>query len=220
MRRTLVVSALLIAAGGLQPAAQTTPKLVVLLVVDQMRGDYLTRFERHWTGGFRTLLREGMVFDNANYPYLLTVTCAGHATIGTGALPRTHGMIANAWWHRDERRSPECTADPDVKAVTYGAPVATGSSPKRLLVPTLADELRGQKPGARVVAVSLKSRGAITLAGHAADAIAWFDDAAGTFTTSAVYSMAPVPAVKQFIDANPHDRDYGKPWTRRGPPES
>ena len=220
MRRTLVALAVLLAVCGPEPAAQTTPKLVVMLVVDQMRADYLTRFDHHWNAGFRTLLRDGMVFDNANYPYLLTVTCAGHATIGTGSLPRTHGMISNGWWHRDERRTPECTADPDVKAVTYGAPVTTGSSPKRLLVPTLADELRGQKPGARVVSLSLKSRGAITLAGRAADAIVWFDDPAGTFATSTAYSQVPVPEVKRFIDANPHARDFGRTWTLVGPPES
>ena len=220
MRRLVAVTGMWAAMAGLEPAAQAPPQLLVMVVVDQMRADYLTRFDRHWTAGFRTLLRDGMVFDNANYPYLLTVTCAGHATIGTGALPRTHGMISNGWWHRDERRTPECTTDTDVAAVTYGAPVTTGSSPKRLLVPTIADELRAQKPGARVVAVSLKSRGAITLAGRAADAIVWFDDAAGTFTTSAAYSAAPVPAVTQFIDANPHARDYGKIWTLLGPPAS
>ena len=81
--------------------AQGTPRLVVMLVVDQMRADYLQTFDRHWHGGFRTLLTEGLVFDNARYPYLNTLTCAGHSTIGTGALPHTHGMVANAWWDRE-----------------------------------------------------------------------------------------------------------------------
>src|SRR5436190_1824756 len=112
MRRFLVLLALAAAAGALRPTAQTSsPKLVVMLVVDQMRADYLTRFDRHWRAGFRTLLDEGAVFDNANYPYLTTVTCAGHSTIGTGAFPRTHGMIANNWWRRDTNTGPECTAD-------------------------------------------------------------------------------------------------------------
>lgn len=212
MRRLLLVTSLLLATVAL-PSAQTTPKLVVMIVVDQLRADYLKRFERHWQGGFKTLLAEGAVFENAHYTHFYTVTCAGHATIGTGTHPRTHGMIQNGWWHRDTRTSPECTADTKVPAVTYGANVTTGSSPARLLAPTLADELRAQRPGARVVAVSLKSRGAITLAGQQADAIAWFDDAAATFTTSKAYSDAPVAAVKQYLDANPHQRDYGKLWT-------
>jgi predicted AlkP superfamily pyrophosphatase or phosphodiesterase len=213
MRRPLVVTALLLGLFPLVAPAQSAPKLVVVLVVDQMRGDYLTRFAGHWRAGFKTLLTEGAVFENANYAHLHTFTCAGHATIGTGAFPRTHGMISNAWWNRETRTSPECTADAKVPPVTYGANVTTGSSPERLLVPTLADELRAQKPGARVVAVSLKSRGAITLAGRAADAIVWFDDAAATFTTSRAYSEAPVPEVKRFIDANPVEKQFGQSWT-------
>src|SRR5215213_10226 len=181
MRPSVVVIASLLAVGAIRASAQTPPKLVVIVVVDQMRADYLTRYDRHWRSGFRTLLREGAVFENAHYPYFSTVTCAGHATIGTGTFPHTHGMLTNGWWRRDERRAPECTADPDVQAVSYGAPVQVGSSPKQLLVPTLADEMRAQKPRARVVALSLKSRAAITLAGHAADAVVWFEDAAATF---------------------------------------
>jgi arylsulfatase A-like enzyme len=220
MRRALIaITSLLVVYQAAVPA-QTSPKLVVILVVDQLRADYLTTFGRHWQGGFRTLLTEGAVFENANYAHLLTVTCAGHATIGTGTFPRTHGMISNAWWNRETRTSPECTADTKVPAVTYGANVATGSSPERLLVPTLADELRAQKPGARVVAVSLKSRGAITLAGRAADAIVWFDDPAAAFTTSRAYSHGPVAEAKRFIDANPVEKEYGRSWTLLGPPAS
>src|SRR5688500_2950226 len=220
MRRPVVVMTLLLGLFQIGAPAQSAPKLVVIIVVDQMRADYLTRFAGHWRAGFRTLLTEGAVFENANYAHLLTVTCAGHATIGTGTYPRTHGMLSNAWWHRDTRTSPECTADAKVPAVTYGANVTTGSSPERLLAPTLADELRAQKPGARVVAVSLKSRGAITLAGRAADAIVWFDDAAATFTTSRTYTQAPLAEVKRLIDANPLETQYGQSWTLLGPPGS
>jgi hypothetical protein len=197
-------------------AAQTPPKLIVVLVVDQMRADYLDVFKAHWKSGFRTLLNDGLVFERGRYPYLHTVTCAGHSTIGTGSFPRTHGMILNAWWHRDERQSPECTADTGTPAVSYGRTVATGSSAKRLLAPTLADELRAQKPGARVVAISLKSRGAIPLAGKAADAVVWFDDTAGSFTTSRAYANAPVPAVKAFIDKQPFEKDLGRVWSLSG----
>lgn len=220
MRRHVLVIASLLGLVHVVVPAQTTPKLVVILVVDQMRADYLKTFARHWQAGFRTLLTEGAVFDNANYAHFLTVTCAGHSTISTGTFPRTHGMISNGWWQRDTRTSPECTADAKVPAVSYGANVTTGSSPARLLAPTIADELRAQKPGARVVAISLKSRGAITLAGQAADAIVWFEDAAATFATSKAYAEAPVPAVKRYLDANPYQRDFGKAWTLLAAPDT
>jgi predicted AlkP superfamily pyrophosphatase or phosphodiesterase len=217
MRRFLLVLALVVAAAAPEPHAQSTPTLVVILAIDQMRADYLDVFKRHWQGGFRTLLGEGLVFDNAHYPYLNTITCAGHSTISTGALPRTHGMILNAWWQRDERLSRACTDDAKATDITYGKPVKAGNSGSRLLVLTLADELRAQKPGARVVALSLKARSAIGLAGHGGDAVVWFDDPVGTFATSTAFTSGPVPAVKEFIDRNPYEKDLGKVWNLLGP---
>src|SRR5438034_1381182 len=83
-------------AAGQQPVPPSSfPRLVVLLVVDQMRADYIERFKRDWTGGFRRLLNEGAWFSHTEYPYLFTVTCAGHATIASGSFPHTHGVIAN-----------------------------------------------------------------------------------------------------------------------------
>ena len=217
MRRALLLLAVFIAAFA-QPHAQTPPKLIVVLVVDQMRADYLQRFDRHWRSGFRTLLDKGIVFENARYPYLGTVTCAGHSTIGTGALPHTHGMISNGWWSRDEHRLVGCTADPASPDISYGRAARLGNSGVNLLVPTLADELRTQKQGARVVAVSLKARSAIGLAGHAGDAVVWFDDASGSWATSRAYAAAPVPAVKEFIDKNPYEQDLNREWVLTGPP--
>ena len=221
MRRVILLLAVFIAVFALmavgKPRAQTTPKLLAVLVVDQMRADYLKRFDRHWRGGFRTLLDKGLVYENARYPYLGTVTCAGHSTIGTGALPHTHGMISNGWWLRDERRLVGCTADPSTPDITYGRPVRLGNSAGYLLVPTLADELRTQKPGARVVAVSLKARSAIGLAGHSGDAVVWFDDPSGSWATSRAYASAPVPAVKDFIDKNPYEQDVNRDWMLTGP---
>jgi len=200
--------------------AQGSPRLVVMLVVDQMRADYLQTFDRHWHGGFRTLLNEGLVFDNARYPYLNTLTCAGHSTIGTGALPHTHGMVANTWWDRGSRRLIGCTNDPDATDISYGRQAPIGNSGKPILVPTLADELRAQKPGARVVSLSLKARSAIGLAGHGGDAVVWFDDESGSFATSRAYASAPVPAVKDFIDAHPYEQENGSSWTLSAPADS
>jgi hypothetical protein len=201
MYRVLIVLTVVVIALS-RSHAQSAPKLLVIIVVDQMRADYLQRFERHWRGGFRTLLENGLVFDNAHYPYLSTVTCAGHSTIGTGTLPHTHGMVSNGWWDRETHRVVGCTADGASSDISYGRPVRFGNSAVHLLVPTLADELRAQKPGSRVVAVSLKARSAIGLAGHAGDAVVWFDDPSGSWATSQAYAPAPVPAVKAFIEKN------------------
>lgn len=219
MRRTACLIALLLALviAVSEPSAQSSPRLVVILVVDQLRADYLQTFNRHWQGGFRLLLDEGLSFDNARYPYLGTVTCAGHSTIGTGTQPRTHGMVSNTWWDRESRRMILCTADADSPDITYGRPVSSGNSAKWLLVPTLADELRAQKPASRVVALSLKAYSAIGLAGHGADATVWFDDQVGSFATSRAYASGPVPQVKAFIDAHPFERDYGSVWTLSAP---
>jgi predicted AlkP superfamily pyrophosphatase or phosphodiesterase len=200
--------------------AQDAARLVVMLVVDQMRADYLQTFERHWRGGFRTLLNEGLVFENARYPYLNTLTCSGHSTIGTGALPRTHGMVANTWWDPAARRLVGCTNDSDAPDITYGRPSRLGNSAKAMLVPTLADELRAQKPGARAVALSLKARSAIGLVGHGGDAVVWFDDESGSWATSRAFSPVPVASVKAFVDANPYEQDNGSTWTLSSPAES
>jgi predicted AlkP superfamily pyrophosphatase or phosphodiesterase len=224
MRRVIVLLAVFIAVFALiaieQPRAQTQPKLLVVLVVDQMRADYLQRFDRHWRSGFRTLLDKGLVYDNARYPYLGTVTCAGHSTIGTGALPHTHGMISNGWWSRDEHRLVGCTADAASPDISYGRPIRLGNSAAHLLVPTLADELRVHKPGARVATMSLKARSAIGLAGHGGDAVVWFDDPSGSWATSRAYAPAPVPAVKEFLDKNPIEKDLGREWTLTAPAAS
>lgn len=196
------------------------PRLLVIVVVDQLRADYLQLFNRHWHNGFRTLLDQGMVFENARYPYLVTVTCAGHATIGTGMLPPRHGLINNTWWQRKERALTGCSADPATADITYGRPVRLGNSATHLLTPTLADQLRTQKPGARVVSVSMKARSAIMLAGRAADAIVWFDDPSGSWATSKAFAPGPLDAVKDFVEKNPYEKDMGRVWTLSGAPDS
>lgn len=101
MRRIVALVVLSIAPTLVRSAnVETRPKLVVLLVVDQMRADYIDRFKGEWRGGFHRLLTDGAWFRQAAYPYLETVTCSGHATIATGAFPRTHGVMQNAWWGR------------------------------------------------------------------------------------------------------------------------
>lgn len=193
-------------------AVAARPKLVVLLVVDQMRGDYVDKFRGQWKGGLKRLVEEGAWFRNAAYPYAATETCVGHSTISTGALPATHGMVANAWWDRESQKLVTCTADPNVNNIGYaGASVKGGDSAWRMLVPAFAEELKFQgSAGTRVVTFSLKARAAITMAGHKANAVTWFDPAAGAWETSSAYGAAPF--VEEYAKAHPAREDYGKTW--------
>src|SRR6266481_7764795 len=192
------------------PAQNARPKLVVLLVVDQMRGDYVDKFRGQWTGGLKRLLDEGAWFREAAYPYATTETCVGHATISTGAFPATHGIVANAWWDRDSQSMVTCTADPNVKNLAYAdGTAAGGDSAWRVRVPAFADELRFQSGGAtRVVTFSLKARAAITMAGHKADAVTWFDH--GSWVSSNAYGS--MPFIEDFLKTHAMKSDYKKNW--------
>jgi predicted AlkP superfamily pyrophosphatase or phosphodiesterase len=194
------------------------PKLIVVMTVDQFRADYVDRFQHQWTRGLRRLVDRGAWFRQAAYTYLSTVTCAGHATIGTGSVPSTHGMILNAWWDRDTGRELPCAEDPSAPLVSYGAPLKGGQSARRLISSTLADELRMQLADTRVAAFSIKPRSAIMLTGRRGDAVTWFEGT--TWATSSAYADQPVPAVQQFLAANPVERDLGKSWTRSLPERS
>jgi predicted AlkP superfamily pyrophosphatase or phosphodiesterase len=188
------------------------PKLVVLIVVDQMRGDYVDKFQGEWTGGLKRLLTQGAWFRAAAYPYAATETCVGHATISTGSFPADHGMVANAWWDRDQEKMTTCTADPNVKNTAYAAgSTKGGDSAWRMRIPSFAEELKFQAGGAtRVVSFSAKARAAITMAGHKADAVMWLDPS-GALVTSPAFGTAPF--IEQFAEQNPITKDYGKTWS-------
>lgn len=196
--------------------AATRPKLVVLLVVDQMRGDYLEWYGANFTAGLQRLTREGAWFTRGAYPYLATVTCPGHSTIGTGTFPYHHGMILNNWYDRTSGKTPYCTDDPDAKEISYNnlSPVQ-GDSAKLLMRPALGEQI--MKRGGRSVALSFKPRSAISLTGHTATAALWFDDRGG-WTTSSAFSPGPVPFLQKFIDGNPITNDLNKVWEKSLPP--
>jgi len=197
------------------------PQLLVLLVVDQMRGDYIDKFQHQWSHGLRRLVTEGAWFRLAEYPYFNTVTCAGHASIGTGSVPAIHGMILNGWWERNTKKQVACTDDDTARTISYGKPIATeGESAVRLRTTTLADELRAQLDTApHITAFSLKARSAVTLGGQRPDAVAWFDDD-GAWVTSTAFSKGPVPEVADFIAHNPVEKDFGKVWDRALPKDA
>jgi len=190
----------------------TRPKLVVLLVVDQMRGDYVDKFRGQWSGGLKRLLTEGAWFRAAAYPYAATETCPGHSTISTGAVPANHGMVANAWWDREQQKMVTCTSDPNAKNAAYaGGSTKGGDSAWRMQLPSFAEELKFQTGGAtRVVTLSVKARSAIAMAGHKGDAVTWIDPP-GTLVTSSVYGT--MPFVEEFAKKNPVSQDYGKTWS-------
>ena len=190
----------------------TRPKLVVLLVADQMRGDYVDKFRGQWSGGLKRLLTEGAWFRAAAFPYAATETCPGHSTISTGSFPASHGMVANAWWDREQQKMVTCTSDPNAKNMAYaGGSTKGGDSAWRMQVPAYAEELKFQTGGAsRVVTFSMKARSAITMAGHKGDAVAWFDTSGALVTSSVFGSM---PFVEEFAKKNPVAQDFGKTWS-------
>ena len=202
-----------------QAIPQPLPKLAVLIVVDQMRADYVNRFNGEWTGGLKRMVTQGAWYQRAAYPYLTTVTCAGHATISTGSFPHTHGVFQNAWWDREARKQMLCTEDPKAKDVGYGVTVNATDSPYRLQVPTFTDQMRSSRQ-AHVASVSLKARSAIMLGGHGGDAVTWLTDTLDGWETSNVYAEQGVPEVRAFLDANPISADFGKTWQRSLPAAS
>jgi len=220
VRRLVVAAALATNLAALpQPPAAAPPKLAVILVVDQMRADYIDRFQDEWTGGLKRMVTQGAWFQQTAYPYLTTVTCAGHATIATGSFPHTHGIFQNGWWDRETRRQVLCTEDPRATDFSYAGPVSGGNSAYRLQVPTFTDQMRSHRQS-HVAAIALKDRSAVMLGGHGADAVVWLSNAMTGWMTSRVYGDPPIPAVKAFLDANPMDDDFGKTWTRRLPAAS
>jgi predicted AlkP superfamily pyrophosphatase or phosphodiesterase len=196
-----------------KPAAPKRPKLVVMIVVDQLRADYVDRFQGQWSGGLKRLLQDGAWFRNSAYPYASTETCVGHATVSTGALPMNHGMVTNAWWDRESHAMVTCTADPNAKNMAYGGGTAKGGdSAWRMLVPSFAEELKFQAgSGTRIVTFSLKARASITMAGHKADAVTWLDSSTASWTTSSAYQTQPF--IEEFVKAHPISQDYGKTWS-------
>jgi len=207
-------------APAVAAASRKTPALVVLLVVDQFRADYISQYGGQWTRGLRRLIDSGAYFRQAAYPYSATETCPGHATVATGALPRSHGIVANGWYDRATQRPVVCTTDLAKPVAIAGGDVYESHGPAFLRLPTLADELRNQSAtGAHVVSLSLKARASIAMAGHGGDAVAWLEDA-GSWATSTTYGKTAPAALDGFVRAHSIDRDYERSWNLLRPAAS
>jgi hypothetical protein len=224
-RILVVVLATLGAVPAFAAEPQPRPRLVVLVYFDQFRGDYLARWSKEFgAGGFKRLMADGAWFQNCHYPYAYTVTAAGHASVATGCPPADHGVVGNDWYDRSTAKSVNCVgsdshgqvptlpakgADDGEKRASRG-----GVSSERLLKPTIADALKLSAGGkGKVVALSLKNRGAALPGGRTPDACYWMDSA-GQFVTSTFYRKELHPWVLEFNAGQPAERWRGKAWDR------
>ena len=189
------------------------PKLVVGIVVDQMRWDYLYRYyDKYEAGGFKRLLNDGFSCENTMINYIPSVTAIGHTTIFTGSVPSIHGIAGNDWFNPKTGKSNYCTDDSTVQ--TIGAEGKAGKmSPRNLLATTITDELRlATNFQSKVVGVSLKDRASILPAGHNPTAAFWIDDASGKFVTSSYYMQALPAWVNDFNNSKPVDKLLANGW--------
>ncbi|MCO5725190.1 alkaline phosphatase PafA [Robiginitalea marina] len=200
-------------ALGNSPGFQDPPRLVVGLVVDQMRFDYLSRFWNHYgEGGFRRLVGEGFLCRDHHFNYAPTSTGPGHASVYTGTTPSVHGIIGNDWYDRETGKEVYCAGDPDRQAV--GTTSEAGKmSPHRMLVTTITDQLRlHHQLRSKVVAVALKDRGATLPGGHLANAAYWFEGGeAGRWISSSFY-MENLPGWVEAFNASGAAARYKTVW--------
>ncbi len=211
-----------ISGGGTVQGQTEPPKLVVVISVDQMRADYLTRFASFFKGGLARLAGEGegggAVYTEAHQDHFFTSTSAGHATISTGVYPSRSGIVANSWWARKERRNVYAVADP--KAPIVGRTGLSGRSPANMTRDAVGDWLKRHSPGSKVYAVALKDRSAITMGGRRPDGVYWYDAETGRFVTSTYYRDSVPGWVRAFNDSALVDSYFTKKWTRLLPEEA
>ncbi|WKN33076.1 alkaline phosphatase family protein [Porifericola rhodea] len=184
------------------------PKLVVGIVVDQMRQEYLLRFyDQFGEGGFKRLMNRGFMARNGHYNYIPTYTGPGHASVYTGTTPATHGVIANDWYSRELKRTVYCAEDTSVSAVG-GSEKAGKISPKNMLSTTITDQLKMSTQGrSKVIGISIKDRGSALPAGHMADAAYWYDGSTGEMMTSTYY-METLPEWVQDFNRQQLPKEY------------
>jgi predicted AlkP superfamily pyrophosphatase or phosphodiesterase len=194
-------------------AYNARPKLVVVIVIDQFRGDYLERYrDQFGEGGFRVFLDRGAYFTDCNYDYANTRTAPGHATLFTGSYTSGHSIVANEWWDPAKKKRVTSVEDDKTKLVGAGK-TGPGASPHNLTNDTLGDELKLATGGkARVFAISLKDRGAVFPAGFSGDAAYWIDPKSGDWITSTYYRPDLPEWVRNFNGSHHAQKFWNREW--------
>jgi predicted AlkP superfamily pyrophosphatase or phosphodiesterase len=199
--------------GKKQSEKLARPKLVVGIVVDQMRYDYLYRYyDKYKEGGLKRLMNEGFNCRNNHYPYALTVTAAGHSAVYTGSLPAINGIIGNEWYDKATASKVYCTEDKSVATVGSINVTVGKMSPRNLLTSTVTDQLRiATNFRSKTIGVAIKDRGSILPAGHSATGAYWFDSRTGNFVTSTYYMQDLPQWVKDY-----NEKKMPAEYSRRG----
>src|ERR1035437_8500670 len=214
LRLALAALALLgLIPGAFASAYNARPKLVVVIVIDQFRGDYLERYrDQFGDGGFRVFIDRGAYFTDCNYDYANTRTAPGHATLFTGSYTSGHGIIANEWWDPQKKKRVTSVEDDTTKLVGV-AKTGVGASPHNLLSDTLGDELKLATGGkARVFAISLKDGAAVLPAGFSGDAAYWIDPKSGDWITSTYYRPDLPEWVRNFNGSHRAEKFWNREW--------
>jgi predicted AlkP superfamily pyrophosphatase or phosphodiesterase len=212
MRKSFICLAIcLFSSVGFSQSTPESPRLVLVLTIDQMRFDYLTRFEALYKGGLRTLLDRGAVFTNAHYRHAATETGPGHSVMLSGRHPSHSGIIANDWYDAYLRKTVNVVEDP-VQRPIGGA--GRAASPANALSFTVGDVLKARSPQSRVVGVSIKDRSAILTGGRRADAAYWFENDGGNFITSSFYMDEAPRWLTEWNGRRIPDKFGSQPWTR------
>lgn len=236
MNKIVFLVALFVAnVAAAQTPKSASPKLVVGIMVDQMRYEYLHRFQsKYGDDGFKKLMADGFDIRNGHYNYTPTVTGPGHASVYTGTTPAIHGIIGNEWYDKELKKDVNCVEDP--RYAPIGAEGGNGDvSPWRMVSTTVTDELKlFTQNRAKVVGISFKDRGAVLPAGHMPDGAYWYDGKTGRFITSTYYktrlpewvekfNQQNLPAkylsgewatllpIKQYVESGPDNTPYEKP---------
>lgn len=200
--------------NSLQTNTVARPKLVVGIVIDQMRWDYLYRYNNRYSkNGFNRLITKGHSFENTLIPYVPTYTAPGHTCIYTGGVPATNGIIGNNWFDKTTQKNLYCTEDNTVKGI--GNDDEEGKmSPRNMWATTIGDELRlGTNFESKVIGIALKDRGAILPAGHSANAAYWYDDKTGKWITSDYYMNKLPDWVNEFNNKDLVSNYMKTDWT-------
>lgn len=186
------------------------PKLVVGIVVDQMRYEYIPRFwSKYGDDGFKRLVNQGYSFTNNHFNYFPTYTGPGHAAIYTGATPSVNGIVGNSWYQRSDKAGMYVVSDTTVQTVGGDG---DARSPVNLLSTTVTDELKKANKESKVIGISIKDRGAVLPAGHLGDGAFWYDDDTGHFVTSTWYADALPDWITAFNEKNLAQEYAGRSW--------